>query len=187
MKFGWVGALAVSMCLAAGAASAAPVTYMVDGTFNYQGSSGTYSGTFSFDAVTNVYSGVDIWTTAGRANDGVSTLPPARLIFAQGSQPHTVAFTELAGGTGGQGLVLFFSPTLAQASPRVALAVNGICSNANCSGFGPVWRDGTAPGALLWLAGPLPIPTLSEWAALLFALMLAGGGALMLRRRSASL
>lgn len=55
----------------------------------------------------------------------------------------------------------------------------GVTGGATTGGL----RVGDGLVTFTYTAGPAPVPTMSEWAMILFALMLAGGAAMMIQRR----
>lgn len=170
----WIGALAAALglTLAAGAAFAAPVTWNVSGTLS---DGGTLSGSFVFDPDTNAYSAINITTTAG-------TLPGATYTVLHPAATSTILVANTAAGSAaGQPVIaLSIAPGLSAApGPRTLGNREGAC-NAGCSNFEGVDRSltGTATAS-----SPAPVPTLSQWAMILFAMVLAGGTALFLHRR----
>ena len=90
----------------------------------------------------------------------------------------------------------FYIASTALAIPyRIGTAVGAVAaSDANIQileGTGKSAPDFSAPnntprvlvGSVTYSAGPAPVPTLSEWAMILFGLALAGGAALYIQRR----
>lgn len=67
-------------------------------------------------------------------------------------------------------------------SGTYALAASS-ASYAGAAGSPVTLTPGTNPTLIVAAAGPAPVPTLSEWATILFGLMLAGGAAVYLQRR----
>ncbi|WP_428152219.1 IPTL-CTERM sorting domain-containing protein [Brevundimonas sp.] len=162
---------------AATSAAATPITYTVTGAYAGVGE-GTFSGTFTYDATTNVYSAVNITATAGTAAPG-RTYTAASPTFS-GSGVLRAVENPLVVGTS-RGLPIVFSAPLTNAGGSVTITggTEGICQDAQCGTRGSPLRN-IASGTVV---GPAPVPTLSEWAMILFGTILAGGAALVIQRR----
>lgn len=157
----------------AGAVSAAPVIWNVNGTIS---GGGTVSGSFAYDVDTNTYSAINITTTAG-------TLPGATYttIHATAFSPTSLIALSAAGSGAGQPVISLSFPALTNAGGTgAASGTEGACS-ANCTFFSGTVRNYTA--TLASVPAPAPVPTMSEWAMILFGTMLAGGAALYVQRR----
>lgn len=142
------------------AASAAPVTYQLQGVTFSDG--GTASGSFAFDPATMRYTNVNIVTT----NGGVRTGAIYRFVCGQ-DVPTCLGITPPSAGlvlnltstsanqTGMPAFALGFTPALSTA-PGNAVLLGGVeasCSDVNClNGIAP--GRGVTGGTVLAIAGP---------------------------------
>jgi len=123
----------IAACLTLLSASAAPVTWTLQGvTFN---DGGTASGSFSYDAVAGTYSSINITTTAGTAFSGATYLA----VDPGNSSTSTVLRVVPNAGSANAGtavLALFFSSALTSAGGTVALSTGldeGTCNTTGCT------------------------------------------------------
>lgn len=156
------------------AALAAPMNWSLSGTL---AGGGTVSGTFTYDPATNVYSAVNITTTAG-------TLPGAIYTTVNAASRSNLLVANTAGGTSsGQPVIaVTFNPVLsATSTPRTLGNSEGTC-NPGCTDFSAGTRRAIS-GTVSMAAAPAQVPTMSEWAMILFGTILAGAAALYVQRR----
>lgn len=154
---------------------AAPVNWTVTGTMN---GGGTLSGSFTYDADTNTYSSINITTTAGTRGGATYTQLNGTLSTAG----RIVVLTTLGAAPGLPVLSIDY-PALTNAGGTLAIngGTEGDC-NADCSGI-----QGTTRGHAGSLSGAVAaVPTMTEWAMILFGMVLAGGAALYIQRRQQS-
>lgn len=164
----------MALCTVAVAASAATTWTLQGVTFS---DGGTASGSFVYDAATNTYSNINVTTTAGTV-----VLTGANYQFAvAASSASGVGLVTTAGNlTGTRGLALLFTSLLTGNGGTVNISNTSMeltCNNASCSN-NTTLRTVTAGRVI----GVNPTPTLSEWGLIAFAVMLAGLGALRLRK-----
>lgn len=141
--------------------------------------SGTFSGTFTYDADTNVYSAVNI-VTVGAAPAGAAYVRPALAdVDGLSNQMLLVRPTAL----NAEKLYVYFSSPLTNAGGTVSVGYvyEGVCPE-DCVSVTP-YRNQVGPGVITGSPVASPVPTLSEWAMILFGTVLAGGAALYLQRR----
>lgn len=166
----------------ASAAKAAPVTYTINGTFNGGPETGTYSGTFTYDATADIASNVAITLSGGLSRDGTTVLPPTLINTSYFATDSTLILLAGPVAAGQRGIVLQILPDFASPAPLVVSVREGRCSVANCSLFGSpnnARRDST--NAVLAVAAP--VPTVTEWAMMALALLLATMGLWQVRRQ----
>jgi len=164
------------------AAFAAPVQYIVSGTYS---DSGKMGGSFVFDPVTGVYSNVSITTSAGTVRGGQTytfvcgtNVPTCTGVVPNSSGALTL--TSTAGDqTGLPALSLFFTPALTATGTFVLFSLEANCNNAACAA--PAGPTRTFSNGVAFAVQPGTIPTLSEWGMILFTIVLAGYGALRTR------
>lgn len=172
------------------AAAAQSTTYNVSGTFNF--GTGTYAGTVTYDgsevsAANITTSAGNVWGAAGNAafpgGSAISGATYSTILGTVGNNSTTV--TLLAGPAGlNQRLFSFsFNPALGTVSPDATEGSERVCETADCgsqatlrSAVGTAANDVVGPP-------PAPVPTLSEWAMILFGATLAAGAALLIQRR----
>lgn len=194
------GVLAIGL-LTAGAAAAAPIsyTYSGEGTGTVNGvpfTSQAYSFVVNGDttAVTGPGNTINAVTSgtitiAGTAcSAGCSFTTPGLYRVNSAFQGSTIIGIEVT-ATPGTALNEFFSPS----SPDLSIVTAPITAAAT-NGFAPYSIVATSGGPVQIISntGPLPtfsstlpatVPTLSEWAMILFGVLLAGGAAMMVQRR----
>jgi hypothetical protein len=158
----------------ASAAWAQPVTVTVSGTF-FGPSTGSYSGTFVYDQDTDTVLSASITATAGLDQYGA---PIAAETYDEvgASRPAVLALTSAFPAIGNRGLTLIFDPNLNAPAPNIQEAFEGTCIDATCESL--VNSRGSLGGTL---SIPATVPTLGEWAMILFALTLAGAAGLRLQ------
>lgn len=171
--------LAVSMAasLFASAALADPVVWTLNGVTTLDGQ--TVTGSFTYDADTNTYSAINVTSTGGVG-------PFTALYPATASTAGAAIFIQTPAGPGQNGILLnTANKTNAGGTLTITtgpgngglFTCSGVCTNANLTA-GRSIATGTLVGAPV-----VPVPTLSEWAMILFGLILAGGAALYIQRR----
>lgn len=148
MRLG-VSRLFLAFCLCSGLGSAAPVLWIVSGTFN---DGGTASGSFIYDADTNVYSAINVTTTTGSTRSG------ALYTVQNGGNANGLGMvTIVAPNLTGTPWFHFSFSTLTNAGGT--RSVNGqevTCAAPACgSGVGPT-RNFT--GTIQSSAPPVPLP-----------------------------
>ena len=181
-KYLWAALSTLIVVSAASAASAQTYTYIFTGSFNNL--SGNVMGQFTYDQTANTFSAVSVSTTAGNGPAGAA---PAVTYTVVKTGAAASGVTFLAGPAGiGQKAILFnISPDLTTANPAISAAAEATCTDAACGGF-TFNRQGYVPGTFgrtLVVVPPAPVPTMSEWAMILFGMILAGGAALYIQRR----
>ena len=194
--------------LTATTATAAPITY----TYSGEGS-GTVNGTpFANQAYTFTLQGDTTATTGGGTVNPIAsgTVTIAGTACSGGCALTSPALYEMrsdfgGGGGGVIGIGVIGSPSVGlneslftPTAPGIDLALpTGLLTADNTNGYAPYAAFATSAGPVQITAntGPFPtfssalaapvavVPTLSEWAMILFGLILAGGAALMLQRR----
>lgn len=175
MKRSLFAAAFAAAALAAGAAWAAPVNWTINGAFN---DGGTISGTYTYDVNTNTYSAVNITTTPGASFGGAAYTAPHPIASAS-----VVAALTGSTAVGAPLLSVVLSAPMTNAGGTINLnptISEGTCSVAGC-GAGLGLRSivsGTTSAA-----APATVPTMSEWAMILFGTLLAGGAGLFVQRR----
>ncbi|WP_444598202.1 IPTL-CTERM sorting domain-containing protein [Brevundimonas sp.] len=169
------------------AALAAPVTYNVSGTFDASGASGTYSGVFTYDAATDTASAVSITTTPGLANDGITGVPGLTFTEVVDAFDGAILVTPAGAVAGDRILNLNFTPDLADTAPALLIVEDAVCDD-ECDGLAvtPDSQYRWATTNSLSVAGLVAVPTMTEWAMILFGLALASGAVAVLRRRRAT-
>ncbi|WP_426039366.1 IPTL-CTERM sorting domain-containing protein [Brevundimonas sp. DC300-4] len=169
--------VAIAASMFAGAALAAPVVWTLNGVTTADGQ--TVTGSFTYDSDTNTYSAINITSTGGVG-------PFTAIATGPGSSSTQTFFIQTPAGIGQNGVVLV---TSGKTNAGGTLTINtgagagGLytCLGACTSGTLTAGRHITA-GTFVGVA-PAAVPTLSEWAMILFGLMLAGGAALYIQRR----
>ena len=180
-----MGAIAAAaLVFAPAVALADPVTWTLSGATFDDG--GTASGSFVYDADTDTYSSVQITTTAGTQRSGTTFVDPIGLYTR--SDLLYVA-TSGGAGIGLSSLYLAFDVPLTDAGGVIGIGgVEGTCTSNNCGAQGQPMRNIT--GSVIAVPAPPPpppppavVPTLTEWAMVLLAGLLATTAALALGRR----
>jgi hypothetical protein len=178
-----VGAAAALLFLILPAAALAdPVTWTLNGVTFDDG--GAASGSFVYDADTNTYSNVNITTTAGTVRtSGATYVAPST---ALPSDANALVAQTSGGAVSGEAflqLVPDFSLTNAGGTVAIArLQAERTCSNTPCTASGAPFRE-IRSGSIIGVPAAVAVPTLSEWALILFGLVLAVGAALYIQRR----
>ena len=172
--------------VAPGSAFAQTATYNVAGTFNAP-ATGTLSGSYVVNTATNTIVSANIQVTAGKASDGTTDLPANTFIFSGSEQFFRFQFARAIPANGERGGLIAFqgtksAPTGVQAFYD-AQCIDADCANINAanslSRFGTVGTVTNAPPPVV----ATPVPTMTEWAMILFGAILAGGAALYIQRR----
>ena len=176
-----LAAAGISLSLVATAAAADPVQWTLNNVAFDDG--GAASGSFVYDADSNTYSQVNIVSTAG------STLPGATYIAPLSSVPSNSQslFAMTAGGAVAGEYILGLFTTTARTNAGGTLTINpgnaeSRCGNTPCTTTPPPIRA-IAGGTMTGTAVVAAVPTMTEWATILFGLILAGGAALCIQRR----
>lgn len=182
--------LAIGLSLAGVVPAAAnPVTWSLFGVTLEDG--GMATGTFRYDADTNTFDNINIVTSGGGQPGAVYTqvggvyggagLPVAadRLgvltLSGAGVGQRNLNLQLVSGMTNAGGMILV--------RPTSAFSAEVTCANAPCSLAGAPLR-GTSGGAVTSFPLPPPtIPTMSEWAMILFGVLLAGLAGFSVTRR----
>jgi hypothetical protein len=165
-------AVALGLSLTAGAALAAPVTWTVPATTLPDGH--VVSGTFVYDTDTSAISNVNITQTVVRP--GVYSYA-ANLSYPYGGAQRTATvavgdeiwWADMTGAPGAGGS---FSTRIGTGSCSMA----GICTIVFAAN---IVNGVTLTGVPVAAA----VPTMSEWAMILFGTVLAGGAALVIHRK----
>lgn len=174
-----IGALFILLTPAAALAQTA--TYNVSGTFDLP-ATGTYSGSYVVNTTNNTIVSANFTSTSGTARDGATVIPASSFISAR---PNTggqfvVAASLPANGVRGAQVTL---TSIVAPSSFVEIR-EAVCDNADCSSLtGNNTSIRVSSTGTVALAVPTPVPSLSDWALILFGLMLAGGAALYVQRR----
>lgn len=170
----WLWAVAAIIAAMIWTSSALAQTY--DFSADFQSGNGSISGVFTYDPATNRLTSAHIETTANGPY-------PARTYTVTSSSVFSITDIFEAGGPGpnARGVDLRFSPTLDQASPQLTNALEFVCA-ADCSAK-VFSRQGLLNIVFTQRSAPAAVPTLSEWAMILFAAALAGGAVLTISRR----
>ncbi|WP_298159490.1 IPTL-CTERM sorting domain-containing protein [Brevundimonas sp.] len=173
---------ALFVLAAPAAALAQTATYNISGTFTAP-ATGSFSGSYVVNTGSNTMVSANIQVTAGKANDGVTDLPANTYIYANGESANAFSYAAAVPATANvtRGGFLIVSGT--KASPTAVTTFgDGVCLNTNCVSLAPGTTT-TRGGSGTVVLAPAPVPTLSEWAMILFGLLLAGGAALYIQRR----
>lgn len=181
---------AIVLCLGSATAAAAdPVTWSLFGVTLEGG--GTASGTFVYHADTNTFSAVNIVTSDGGLPGAAYT--QAGGVYGGAGLPvaaNRVGVLTLSGpGVGQRNLNLDLVSGMTNAGglivirPTSAFSAEVTCADAPCATAGAPLRGVTAGAVTSFPLPPATIPTLGEWAMILFGLTLAGLAALTVMRR----
>lgn len=169
--------VAIAASLFASAASADPVVWTLNGVTTANGF--TVTGSFTYDADTNTYSAINVTSTGGVG-------PFSAIANAPASSAGTALFIQTPAGAGQNGIV-FSTANKTNAGGTLTITTGagagglytctGVCAGGNYT-LGSHITAGTMVGV-----APTPVPTLSEWAMILFGLILAGGAAFYIQQR----
>jgi hypothetical protein len=126
-----------------------------------------------------IYTSSDVNTTGATVQDVTFTIPGSATVTA--GQTYVI-FGSTVNSTGsGSGA---WSRTGADVLPGGDLVFQNEASQSDWTGTGWAVFGGDDLGVTVnFTAAPAPVPTLSEWAMILFGLVLAGGAALYIQRR----
>ena len=173
-------------------ATAEPVTrdFNYSATLNGAGGSGSASGTFTYSYANGAVTSANLSSTAGTritaGGGGPVTATNYTTVANIPGQPVnsslrlTVVNGPLVQNT--RGILVIFNPTLDQQTPQVSQTAEFICTNADCTTT-EQYRAGSGAITDPVTAQPAPVPTMSEWALILFGSILAGAAALYVQRR----
>lgn len=174
-----------ALCLVSpGRASAQNVTYNASGVFDAP-ASGTWSGVFTVNTATGAVISANFQTTAGLAQDGATPLPASTFVYAGASSSTQLTYATATPATGLRGGFLDTSPSLSAATTVIQFR-DGICGDATCSSVDVTSTPGVGRRAFTNTISVAPVstvPTMTEWAMILFGLILAGGAAVVIQRR----
>lgn len=172
--------MAAAMLVIPAVAFAVPVDWAVSGTYD---DGGTVTGSFTYDRDTNTYSNIAITTTNGGTRSGaVYTAVHPDLI----SIPGTLLLAGAGGAAAGQPAAsLLFAPILDNTTGNRAVGGSEGTCGSPCLPIQAPARLVTATLTSIVPPAPAPVPTLAEWAMILFGVMLAGGAAFLIQRRRA--
>lgn len=177
--------LAALACLA-GHASAQTATYNVTGTF-LAPATGTISGSYVVNTATNTMVSANIEVTAGKSRDGTTDLPANTFIFAGSELTNRFSFATAIPATGERGGFIQLQGT--KSAPTGVQAIyDSQCGDAGCANIdisNSVQRVAIV-GTVTNAPPPVvatPVPTMTEWAMILFGAILAGSAALYVQRR----
>ncbi|WP_426040883.1 IPTL-CTERM sorting domain-containing protein [Brevundimonas sp. TWP2-3-4b1] len=124
-----------------------------------------------------LYQSGDVTTTGATVQDVTFTIPGSAPVTA--GQTYVIfASTVNSAGSGSGG----WSMTNSDVLPGGRLVYQNAGSQSDWTGTGWFGLNGNDFGVTVNF-GPAPVPTLSEWAMILFGLILAGGAALYIQRR----
>jgi len=175
---------ALAAVLVAGGAQAEALKWQFSGA-TFEGG-GQITGTFVYDADADTVSQVNFNTSAGGA------VAAAAYRQINPTYPHTgglyvLALTTSGSATGAPGIQIAFATPLTDDGTETQLAaansVEGACDD-DCTTLQEPSRAVLAGSVVLAEAAEAePIPTLSEWAMILFGAVLAGSAALFVQRR----
>lgn len=164
------------------AAVADPVNWTLNGVTL---SSGTASGSFTYDSDTDTFSNINIVTTAGTLPGGTYTQRGGFYNNSTGGL-RIGALTAAGNGDGNTALGWRVTTAMTNAGGTITIVTGAAasaeytCSAGTCSVSAP-FRAITG-GSIVGVP-VAPVPTMSEWAMILFGLMLASGAALYIQRR----
>ena len=169
--------VATAASLFASAALADPVIWTLNGVTTANGF--TVTGSFTYDANTNTYSAINITSTGGVG-------PFTAIAPAPASSAGTAVFIQTPAGAGQNGIV-FSTGNKTNAGGTLTITTGGgagglfTCTGA-CAGGSYTAGSHITAGTMVG-APPVAVPTMSEWAMILFGLILASGAALYIQRR----
>lgn len=148
---------------------------------------GTYSGSYLINTGTNTVISGSVTTTPGLAEDGVTNLPGATHNFlSQLASPNIATFSSAAPVVGNRGAYLVVTGTLSGPTGTVQFG-ESVCGDALCNATSAAAADRRLSSASTFAVVPVPppatIPTMGEWAMILFGGLLAGGAAHYVQRR----
>lgn len=166
-----IAALSGAVLLAA-PALADPVTWTANTTHNGL----PVTGTFTIDVNTRAVAAVNLTHNGVTYTGGTLRAGTDNLFFSYVPSGGASQLNQPA-------LAFAVAPNFTNAGGTVGISVTGLgtCSNATCDSVS-VTTD-SAGGRSLNGIGITPVPTMAEWAMILFGLILAGGAALHLQRR----
>lgn len=166
--------LAAGALIAPGMARAAPVTWTVPPTTLPDGA--VVSGTFVYDTATSTISSVNITQTTLRpgAYTFLANFPG---FYRGGQRAASVVANDETWYINTSGILAAGG---AYSAARIGTgeclsAPGGVCNNANVTN--------SVTNVMITGVGASTVPTMTEWAMILFGLMLAGGAALYVQRR----
>jgi hypothetical protein len=168
------------------AALATTVQWTISGATFEDG--GTLTGSFTYDFTNNTISSISVTTTAGGGFPAATftTLLPTILVNPNYIPLLTPACTPSVNCTGMPALALAFATPITAAGGSVALDLgNGTqrtCTNAACTSVAAPGQRFLKTGVVAGTVLATGIPVLSNSALMSLGLMLAAGGALLLRR-----
>lgn len=175
----WAALSALLAFSAASAASAQTYTYNFTGHFN--SFSGNLTGQFTYNQNTDTFSAASVSTTAGNGPSGPA--PAQTYTVVNNGSAGSVLLLAGPVGTGQRFIILGFGPTLVAGSPAISSSIEGTCDDPVCGSQSFNRQTYVTDTFSRTLVSPAPVPTLSEWAMILFGTLLAGSAALYIQRR----
>jgi hypothetical protein len=175
---------ALFVLAAPAAALAQTATYNISGTFTAP-ATGSFSGSYVVNTGPNTLVSANIQVTAGKAVDGVTDLPAATYVYSNVESANAFAYAAVVPASPSTTRGGFLQVSGTKASPTaVTFLFDGVCATNVCDNIvtgAATRREGS--GTVVLAPPPATVPTLSEWAMILFGLILAGGAALYIQRR----
>lgn len=171
-------ALVALLVMLPGAALAQVTVYNLNGNFAAP-ATGTYSGTFSYDAGTSTVTSAVFNVSAGLTDAGAARTAATYSNIATGNA-NFLLVSNAPFAVGNRLIGFNISPNLNSPTPGVTLGADGQCLNAACTSGSVV---STVQLPVTFAVAAVAVPTMTEWAMILFALILAGGAALMIQRQ----
>lgn len=182
--------LAVSATLVAGQAAAQTRTYNFSGNYNFGTSTGTYTGSYTVDYATNRVTSGSSTSSAGTSFPGppVSGASEGNLYLPSYVANGTgFSLVEAGAAPGRRYVSLNVGNSLDATAPTFSSLEERVCVNTACDQTSisrVAFGGGTiVAGPLIPVAVAAPVPTMSEWALILFGAVLAGSAALFVQRR----
>lgn len=182
----------IGLSILGSTATAQPATRDLNfsATLNSNGSSGSASGTFTYSYGNGAVTSATFSSTAGTritsGGGGPVTATNYTTVANVPNQPANSAsrVTVFNGPLvqNARALDLRFAPSLDQQTPVLTQVFELICTNADCTTTEQL-RGGAGAISDPVTAQPAPVPTMSEWALILFGSILAGAAALYVQRR----
>lgn len=163
------------------AALAQTAAYNISGNFAAP-ATGSFAGTYVVNAGTNTIVSVNIHVTAGKARDGVTNVPANTYVYAGLEAANLFTYATAVPASGLRGGFVRFAPTKV-APTAITQLIDGVCVPADCSSVDNGTTVGRLGSGTVVLATVAPVPTLSEWAMIMFGLVLSGGAAVYIQRR----
>lgn len=181
--------LSLAIVAAPGMALAEQITWYFSGPFASP-ATGSCWGSYVYDTGSGNAVSVTVNTTQGLSSAGV-WMPARSYTYAGSTLARMMTVAESTPALGKRGGQFYAAPTFT--APTSADFTEGLCLNNQCTlGEDPSTTRRTTLGGTATLSQtplpvpsspPAPVPTMSEWAMILFGLVLAGGAGVLLARR----